>query len=58
MGTEFSMHVRCASIEDLVGLARLGVATLVKTFGYLYEPENLPGFLSDARSEAAYARLR
>lgn len=51
------MLIRCASIDDVPALAKLGAATFVETFGHLYTRENLAAFLSGGRSEAVYARL-
>jgi len=51
------VRVRPAVAADAAALAQLGAATFVETFGHLYQPDDLQGFLRHSRSESYYAGL-
>ena len=48
--------IRRATLHDAATLSALGTATFTETFGHLYPPEDLRGFLLESHSEQAWAR--
>ncbi len=48
--------LRRATVDDAARLAVLGAAAFTETFGHLYPPEDLRGFLAASHSEAAWGR--
>jgi ribosomal protein S18 acetylase RimI-like enzyme len=49
--------VRRAGPADAARLARLGAATFTETFGHLYPPHDLAGFLAASYSPAAFGAV-
>lgn len=51
-----AVSVRRATAEDAATLAALGAATFTETFGHLYPPEDLQGYLTTSHSLATWQR--
>lgn len=49
--------IRPATSDDAPALAELGAATFVETFGHLYPPEDLQGFLTKTHTPDSWHRL-
>src|ERR1041384_5782447 len=52
-----SVSVRRAGSADAASLAALGAATFTETFGHLYPPEDLHGFLTTTHSIDTWDRV-
>lgn len=56
MTTVRQVDFRRATIADAAELGRLSAAAFAETFGHLYPPEDLEGFLAASHSPAAWER--
>lgn len=54
--TNLNPAIRRATANDAALLAELGAATFTETFGHLYPPEDLQGFLLASHSQDAWTR--
>ena len=51
------ISIRRATASDAAALAAIGRETFAETFGHLYPPQDLAGFLDAAHAPAHYADM-
>jgi diamine N-acetyltransferase len=56
IGSVTDIAIRRAAASDAAALAAIGRETFAETFGYLYPPQDLAGFLDAAHSPEHYAK--